>query len=260
MDVRPSLVPHPQPPEPAQPRQCPFHHPAMPAQPFRRLPSPAGDPTLNAAPPQISPALGEVVPLVRVQLRGPLSPLASGATDARDGRDYRLEALAVVDVGRRERDREGDAPAVDHQVALRARLAAVRRIRPGRFTPLFAGALALSRLARLQSIWSASPSRSSRRCKSWSHTPACCQSRRRRQQVTPLPQPISCGSISQGMPLLRTNRMPVSAARSVTRGRPPLGLGGSGGRRGAMASHNASVTIACPIPPRYPTSPPLARF
>jgi hypothetical protein len=32
--------------------------------------------------------------------------------------------------------------------------------------------------------------------------------------------------------------MPVSAARSVTlRGRPPLGLGGSDGNRGAMISH-----------------------
>jgi hypothetical protein len=39
-----------------------------------------------------------------------------------------------------------------------------------------------------------------------------------------LPQPISWGSISQGMPLLRTKRMPVRAARSGTGGRPPFGL------------------------------------
>ncbi len=41
---------------------------------------------------------------------------------------------------------------------------------------------------------------------------------RRRQQVTPEQQPISWGSISQGMQLFSTNNMPMSAARSSTRG------------------------------------------
>lgn len=44
----------------------------------------------------------------------------------------------------------------------------------------------------------------------------------------PLPQPMSWGSISQGM-LRSTKRMPVKAARSDTRGRPPFGFGFSGG-------------------------------
>jgi len=39
--------------------------------------------------------------------------------------------------------------------------------------------------------------------------PHSCQSRSRRQQVMPEPHPISCGSISQGIPLRRTNTMPV---------------------------------------------------
>src|ERR1700733_1747619 len=33
--------------------------------------------------------------------------------------------------------------------------------------------------------------------------PRSCQSRSRRQQLIPEPQPISCGSISQGIPLLQ---------------------------------------------------------
>jgi hypothetical protein len=37
-------------------------------------------------------------------------------------------------------------------MAFRARLAAIRRIRPGRFAPLFAGTLVESMLARDQSI------------------------------------------------------------------------------------------------------------
>jgi len=63
----------------------------------------------------------------------------------------------------------------------------------------------------LQSIWSASPRRSSKRRCSLSHTPASCHSLRRCQQVIPEPQPISFGSISQGIPLLRTNTTPVRA-------------------------------------------------
>jgi hypothetical protein len=87
--------------------------------------------------------------------------------------------------------------------------------------PLFAGTLALSTLARLQAILSAAPKRSKSAWCRRSPTPACCHARSRRQQVTPLPQPSSWGTISQGMPLLSTKMMPVEAARSGTRGRPP---------------------------------------
>jgi hypothetical protein len=65
----------------------------------------------------------------------------------------------------------------------------------------------------------------------------------------PLPQPISWGSISQGMPLLRTKRMPVRAARSGTGGRPPFGLRRRFGRSGAIRAHNLSPTnVAATIP------------
>jgi len=57
--------------------------------------------------------------------------------------------------------------------------------------------------------------------------PASCQSRSLRQHVMPEPQPSSCGSISHGIPLRRTNRIPVRQARSGKRGLPPLGLRGA---------------------------------
>jgi hypothetical protein len=66
-----------------------------------------------------------------------------------------------VDVGRREPDGERDALPVDHNMALRARFAAVRRIRANLLlgaSPPLAWTLDPSRLARDQSIWSASPS------------------------------------------------------------------------------------------------------
>jgi hypothetical protein len=50
------------------------------------------------------------------------------------------------------------------------------------------------------------------------------------------------GSISQGMPVLSTNRMPVRAALWGTRGLPPLGLSGSSGNSDSITSHSSSVT------------------
>ena len=41
----------------------------------------------------------------------------------------------------------------------------------------------------------------------------------------------------------------VSAARSDTRGRPPLGFGGSGGSSGAIRAHNASGNSSFAMPP-----------
>jgi hypothetical protein len=61
----------------------------------------------------------------------------------------------------RELQRKRDTLGFDHKVALRARFSTIRRIRAGELAPLFAGTLALSSAARLQSIWSASPNQSS---------------------------------------------------------------------------------------------------
>ncbi len=68
----------------------------------------------------------------------------------------------------------------------------------------------------------------------------------------PDPQPISWGSISQGMPLFKTNRIPVRTARSSMRGLPPLGLGGSSGKSGSITSHSSSVTSGLAIFSSYP--------
>ena len=77
-----------------------------------------------------------------------------------------------------------------------------------------------------------------------SQTPAFCQSRSLRQQVIPLPQPISWGRSSQPIPVFRTNKMPVNAALSEIGLRPGyrkrlffFGINGS------IISHNSSVTI-----------------
>ena len=112
----------------------------------------------------------------------------------------------------------------------------------------------LSTTARDQSIWSSRASQSSSAKWIRSHTPACCQSRKRRQHVIPDPHPSSCGSICQGIPLRRTKTMPVRHARSETRGRPPWGRRGGIGKNGSTRSHNGSGSSAAAIP-IHTTSP-----
>jgi hypothetical protein len=55
------------------------------------------------------------------------------------------------------------------------------------------------------------------------------------------------------MPVFSTKRIPVSAFRSGVGGRPPLGLGRSGGSNGAIAAHSSSETNGFAIPEAYHT-------
>ena len=141
--------------------------------------------------------------------------------------------------------------AVDHHHPLRT-LAAFGL--PDTVAPFFAGANDPSAKVSAQSSRPFSSNSARKARQTVSQTPWSSQSRSRRQQVIPEPQPISWGRYSQGMPVRSTNRMPVRQARSGMRGRPPLGLGGSGGKRGLMSSHNSSGKIGLAV--RAPSSPP----
>ena len=149
-----------------------------------------------------------------------------------------------MDVGRPDSHGQRDAVRIDHRMTLRARSAAIRQIRPGRFAPLEAGAVAESNDARDQSILSASPRRSSSAWWRRFQTPTCCQPRSLRQQVMPPSQAISLGSFFQGRPVISTNKMPVSTCRSRRGNRPLLGLGLRGGRSGWITAHSSSETIS----------------
>lgn len=134
---------------------------------------------------------------------------------------------------------------VGDDMVLRAGLAAIRRVRSSFFPPKTARTDDESTTARERS--NSSRRRSSHNSTAWSSSqiPACCQSRKRRQQVMPQ-QPNSAGSISQGMPLLSTNRMPVRASRSSTGLRPGClnRRGGLAGSSGAINVHKSSSSSA----------------
>src|SRR5215207_6357439 len=247
VNVIPLLVAHPQAAEALLPTQRPLDHPAIATQPDAAFDAAPREARRDAPLAQPLPQYPVVIRLVGVQLRG-TPARATTLASYRGECVHRLKQfLAVRHVRPRERDRERDAFAVYHLMAFRPRFAAIRRARPD-CAPFFRGApLARTRiestLARLQSICPVCSKRLSNNWCNFCHTPARCQSRRRRQQVIPEPQPISCGSISQGRPLLRTKRMPVSAARSERRGRPRvLVRGGGGGKSGLITSQSASST------------------
>jgi hypothetical protein len=252
MDIVAALVADGQTPIAGEPGQGALNDPAMPSELLAGLDALASDAAANAMPVEVAAAAGGVVRLVSMQLQRTLARAARSAAraeDRRDAVDQRREEARVVGVRGREADDQGDAPAVDHKMALRARFAAIRRIRPGLIAPLFAGTLAESKLARDQSIRSASPSQSSKSRWSFCQTPAFCQATSRRQQVEPLPQPNSAGSRLHGSPVFSTKMIPVRQARSGTRGRPPFGFAGSSGRSGSTARQRSSDTSCLLMPP-----------
>ena len=101
-------------------------------------------------------------------------------------------------VGGRKVHGRWDAVAVDDQVILGAGLSAIGRIGAGLLTPLFARTLKLSTLALDQPIAASSPNQLRSVSCNRRQTSASCQSRSRRQQVAPLPQPSSLGNSRQG--------------------------------------------------------------
>jgi hypothetical protein len=157
----------------------------------------------------------------------------------------RERLLRVVPVGTGQPNGERYAPPVANQMALAPALGPIGGIR----TALVAAVHRADGTTvhdRPRPMSRASQSRSAKWIRS--HTPACCQSRKRRQHLIPDPHPSSCGSICQAMPLRRTKTMPVRHARSETRGRPPFGRGSELGRTGSTRFHNASGSSAAAIP------------
>jgi hypothetical protein len=247
-DVEAALVADGEPAEAGEPSQRAFDHPAVKAQPLRALDPAAGDAGHDTSAPRDPAAAIVIVPFIGVQLARPLPRPPGALPDRRHGIEQRLEKAAVVDVRGAEQERERDAARVDQDVTFRAGLAAVGRVRADAFAPFLAGKEALSSEQRPKSTAFARPSRSSSARWSRSKTFAACQSRSRRQQVMPEPQPIALGRLAHGMPVRSTKTMPSSALRSSTGGRPPFGRGGRSGSRGAINAHSASGTRGSAIP------------
>src|SRR5262249_5073215 len=133
--------------------------------------------------------------------------------DTGDGVNQGDQLGDIVDVCRGQNPRERYALRICDEVMFTPCFPPIRRARTRFFPPNTARTEELSTIALDQSILSDSRSFESITSCISCQTPASDHSRRYRQQDIPEPHPISCGSISQGMPLLSTKRMPVRALR-----------------------------------------------
>ena len=240
--VSTAFVPHRESAEAMKPGQGPFDYPPGDAEPAPVWRAPAGEDGHDALGLQSVAVRLRVVAPVALQRIGFAAWSAASPTDRGQGGDERVELGNVVDVGGRQLRDEWDAPRLSDDVVFGARLAAIGWVRSSFFPPRNARSDALSTTAHRRS--KRPRRRNSARSVSWRRcqTPARCQRTNRRQQVLPDPQPISRGNICQGSPARSTKRIPVSAARSGTRGRPIRrprrrgGLGSNGSRRAQSRS------------------------
>lgn len=161
MDVGAPLVADREATEAVEPGQGSLDNPAVSAQSLASFHASSCDARLDGAGAALLAATAVIVGLVRVELVRALPRSAAATTYTRHGVEGRSQHQTVVPVGRAQADPERRAPAVDHKMALRARFAAIRRVRTGFGSPLFADTDALSRLARLQSRCPASCKHSS---------------------------------------------------------------------------------------------------
>lgn len=206
-----SLITDFKPPELMQPGDGTLNNPARFTKSATMRGTPRGQNGGNAQGAQDAAVGGGVVGAVTLNTVGTLPGASAFARYWRDGNDQRNELGYIMGIGRRERRRERDAPGIADEVVLAARFAPVGGIGTGFFPPCMARTDELSTTARDHSICEAACNRvSNTRCTS-AHTPTRCHAPRRRQQLTPEPQPISSGSAFHGMPVRSTNRIPVSA-------------------------------------------------
>jgi len=240
VDIGSPLISYGQAPEAIEPREGAFYHPSMAAELFLAFDALAGDARQNTALAAGFATTRVIISLIGMALAGAPLWAARLAANRWDGVQHVLKHHTVMYIGASQLGCERNAAPVGHKMPFRPRLAAIRWIWARGRPPFFAGMDDESTQTRLKSIRLALRRRRSNSCCNRSQTPASCQSRSRRQQVTPEPQPSSGGKSSHAMPVRSTNRIPLSAARSQMRGLPPRGFGAGGGRSFSMIGQRPS--------------------
>lgn len=150
-NVGAALVSDGEAPEFGEPGECALDDPAMLSEMGAALNALPGNAMLDAAFGASLATAGIVIPLVGMQLAGPMARPATLAMNGRNGVEQRIEHPAVMDVCAAEAHRQGNASPVGDDVALRARAPAIGGVGAGDFAPLFAAMDALSMQARVQS-------------------------------------------------------------------------------------------------------------
>ena len=138
MDVLVAVVADEQSLEVVQPGEGALDDPAVAAEPGAVRGLAAGDHGLDPALPYLAAVLVVVVAAVGDQAVGTATRPADVAAHGRHGVEQRQQLRDVVAVAARQAPGEREPAAVDQEVVLRARAAAVDRARTGRAAPFFA--------------------------------------------------------------------------------------------------------------------------
>src|SRR6185436_10410039 len=249
MNISPTFKAKAAPPKLMQPGQGPLHDPAIPPQATAMRPAPPSDPGLDRAVAQRLAMEVRVVAPIRIQLFRTAAGSSPPTAHRRNGLDDRQQVRDGAGIGGGQSSSEWNALRIRNNVVFRAGFRPVGGVRTGSFPPKTARTDALSTAARDQSIWSLAWSLTSNAACNFCHTPACSPSVKRRQQVMPDPQPISWGRSSQAMPVLSTNKIPVSALRLSKGLRPGFFFRrGFTGINGSRSSHKVSSMRGFVIP------------
>ncbi len=203
----------------------------------------------NAALAQRTSVARGIVAAIGVDDAGLLEWSTTDTANRRNCINERQQLRDIVGVRAGQDRDDGNAVGVYEDVALGTRARTTRGVRAC-FSPApTARTDDESTAAYDRSIWPAARNLSSSSSCSWSHIPAFCQSFNRRQQVAPESKPSRVGKWFQRIPVLNTNRMRLSAARSETRGRPGslFARGFAGGSNGSIRIHSSSSMIGASI-------------
>lgn len=253
MDVCQSLITDPQSAELMQPSKGAFDDPTVRTESTAIGCVAFGENRLDVPFAQLIAVGLRVVPAVALHAVRSSAGSARLATDRRNAIYQWKQLRDVMGVGAGDNGRQGNALGVGDYMVLAARFAPVGGVRARFLPPPMARTDALSTTARDQSIWSAL--RSLANITSWMRcqTPASCHARSRRQQVIPEPHPISWGKYSQGMPVIRTNRIPLNTLRLSNGLRPGYRFrrGFAAGRSGSISFQRSSsrIGLAMSSPP-----------
>ena len=239
MDIEASFKSNAKLAESGDPRVRTFYDPSMLAETIVLLNATASDPWADLSLAQMLTTSSKVIAFVGVEFVRASARTTRQASDAGNSINQRLENDRIVSISPRHGKRQRQASPIYDEMTFTAEFAAIRGVRAGLLAPRGLATEVPSMLARLQSIWSCSRRRASSATCRRSQIPQACQSQRRRQHVMPLPKPSSCGKSSQAIPVCRTNKMPPSASRSLTLGRPPFGDGVTIGNSGSRAFHTS---------------------
>jgi hypothetical protein len=250
MDLGKSLVADSETMEIMEPSMSTLDYPSILSEAAAVLSTALREYRFNTPIAQFAPVRFGVVSAIGIDDLRLLQRTTANATDGWDRVNERQQLCDVMAIGASQDDREWYPVCVGGDMVLGARSRTVYGVRPSFWPAPIARTEDESRITREKSIWPAARNSASSSSCNRSHTPASCQSRKRRQQVTPEPQPISAGRSRHRSPVRSTNTMPLNAARSGTGLRPgyfsrrAFGCGS----KGSIRFHNSSSMIGLSIP------------